>query len=80
MLNSRPHKNKGPCVICGKENYNEKFRKLTPNLLQKALKSLNFQDLTVDLNYMINFVEDITINWLYLIEILQNQIENLCAK
>ena len=49
MSNGRPRKNKGPCVICGKENYNEKFRKLTPDLLQKALKSPGFQDLTVDL-------------------------------
>jgi hypothetical protein len=50
MLNGSPRKNKGPCVICGKENYyNEKFRKLTPDLLQKALKSPGFQDLAVDL-------------------------------
>ena len=49
MSNGRPRKNKGPCVICGKENDNEKFRKLTPNLLQKALKSPGFQDLAKDL-------------------------------
>ena len=49
MLNGRPRKNKGPCVICGKENDTEKFRKLTPDLLQKALESPGFQDLAVDL-------------------------------
>ena len=43
MVNGRPRKNKGPCVICGKENDNEKFRRLTPDLLQKALKSPGFQ-------------------------------------
>src|SRR6266480_4394564 len=49
MVNGRPRKNKGPCVICGKENSNEKFRRLTSDLLQKALKSPGFQDITVDL-------------------------------
>src|SRR5688572_10916793 len=49
MTNGRPRKNKGPCVICGEENNNEKFRRLTLDLLQKALKSPGFQDITVDL-------------------------------
>ena len=49
MSNGRPRKNKGPCVICGEENNNEKFRWLTSDLLQKALKSPGFQDITVDL-------------------------------
>ena len=48
-MNGRPRKNNGPCVICGKENSNEKFRRLTSDLLQKALKSPGFQDITVNL-------------------------------
>jgi len=49
MVMGRLRKNKGPCVICGKDDINEKFRQLTPILFQKVLKSPEFQNLTVEL-------------------------------
>ena len=49
MVKGRPRKNIGPCVICGNDNVNEKFRQLTPNLLQKALKGFEFQSLAIEL-------------------------------
>jgi len=49
MVKGRLRKNKGPCVICGKDDINEKFRQLTSNLFQKALKSSEFQHLAVKL-------------------------------
>src|SRR4051812_34517797 len=48
-MNGRFHKNKELCVIYGKENSNKKFRQLTSDLLQKALKSSGFQDIAVNL-------------------------------
>ncbi|CAG8603391.1 9076_t:CDS:2 [Cetraspora pellucida] len=43
-------KNTGPCVVCGKNDLAEKFRRLTPNLFYKALQSLTALNLKVVLS------------------------------
>lgn len=44
----RPRTNTGPCAICGKDD-KEKFRKLTPKLLSKAMQSQAASELKVEL-------------------------------
>ena len=39
MTKGRLRENKGPCVICDKDDINKKFRKLTTNLFQEILNS-----------------------------------------
>src|SRR6185437_1065187 len=39
MPKASQRKNMGPCAICGKDDLEEKFRKLTAKLLPKAVQS-----------------------------------------
>ncbi|UZO22821.1 uncharacterized protein OCT59_015170 [Rhizophagus irregularis] len=50
MVKGKSRQNNGPCAVCGQQNSGEKFRKLTENLLAKAIKSPAAQQLTLKLN------------------------------
>ena len=53
MTRGKSRQNNGPCVVCGRQNSGETletFRRLTENLLAKAVKSPAAQLLTFNLN------------------------------
>ncbi|PKY32576.1 hypothetical protein RhiirB3_394142 [Rhizophagus irregularis] len=50
MVKGKSRQNNGPCAVCGQQDSGEKFRKLTENLLAKAIKSPAAQQLTLKLN------------------------------
>jgi hypothetical protein len=50
MVKGKSRQNNGPCAVCGQRDSGEKFRKLTENLLAKAIKSPAAQQLTLKLN------------------------------
>ncbi|CAG8792292.1 9846_t:CDS:2, partial [Cetraspora pellucida] len=49
MPKGSPRKNMGPCAVCGKDDLGEKFRKLTPKLLSKAMQSEAASNLKIQL-------------------------------
>ena len=49
MVKGKSRQNNGPCAVCGQRDSGEKFRKLTENLLAKAIKSPAAQQLTFEL-------------------------------
>ena len=49
MPKGPPRKNIGPCAICGKNDIGERFIKLTPNALPKAIQSQAALNLKVEL-------------------------------
>ncbi|CAB4411449.1 unnamed protein product [Rhizophagus irregularis] len=49
MTRGKTHQNNGPCAVCGLQNSEETFRKLTKNILAKAIKSPAAQQLTFNL-------------------------------
>lgn len=63
MVRGKTRQNNGPCVVCGLQNSEETFRRLTENLLAKALKSPSAQQLL-----MTNYANFITIILLFMIE------------
>lgn len=50
MARGKTRQNNGPCAVCGLQNSEEIFRKLTENLLAKAIKSPAAQQLTLNLS------------------------------
>ena len=50
MARGKTRQNNGPCAVCGLQNSEEIFRKLTENLLAKAVKSPAAQQLTLNLS------------------------------
>jgi len=49
MVRVKSRQNNGPCAVCGQQISNEKYRKLSENLLAKAVKSPAAQQLTFEL-------------------------------
>ena len=49
MVRVNFRQNNGPCAVCGQQIPTEKYRKLSKNLLSKAIKSPAAQQLTFEL-------------------------------
>jgi len=49
MVRVNFRQNNGPCVVCNQQISGEKYRKLSENLLAKAIKSPTTQQLTFEL-------------------------------
>ena len=49
MVRVNFRQNNGPCAVCGQQISGEKYRKLSENLLAKAIKSSAIQQLTFEL-------------------------------